>query len=514
MFKNLIPCSCLLVLSLSTVAAQETIPTSYKSVRAATMFTGEASSNLSQVQLYLSPTSENDHEGEAFILEEIAKSVERLEHQKVGRKKQKKALELIRHEVETKYLRHFEGLADFSALFRDSRYNDITAAALISILLRELNMDHQLLLYQQQPRIELTDGTTLDIEHWGHNRPNAQDRDAEQSYLIEVLHALQVRPESQLYRNSLMPYRAVSPKRPLLPAELTGMLYYRRALDFYEKRQMAAAAAALDRARTYFSDPKLELVRYAILFQQAGEKNPDSTLVAPLFELYRLHPSSEISLELVRRFAQMAEYYLLDKKDPYGFENLYADYRGLFAAKKLVLQQLKEIYFVEMAQFYARRFEPKQVISYLDSLNTYRPNDPQIQNILTPLLVRSISNQKDPEQGMNLIETYRRDFPFLRSHALFKDMELCYRAERTRRAFDAELEAKGRSFLEAFEQQLAQAGNTPRCNLWITTAYYSASAYYFRKADYPNARWFIQRALALVPGDHFLLHRQEVLRNY
>jgi hypothetical protein len=292
------------------------------------------------------------------------------------------------------------------------------------------------------------------------------------------------------------------------------MLYYRRALDFYAKGQASAAVEALDRARTYYQDPKLDLVRYAILYQKASKTGQDSTMVEPLFELYQLHPRPEISLELVRRFAQLAEYYLLKEDDQPAFEKLYDDYRRLFSGQVAILQQLKEIYFIEIAQFHAGKHEAHLVTIYLDSLSHYRPNDAKVQAILKPLLLRALCNQKDPEEGLKIIEKYNQNYPFLRNEALFKDMELCYRAEQTRKAFDKDDEALGRKCLETFEQVLAQAGLTPRSESWITTAYHSASAYYFRSADYVNARWLIQRALALIPDDQFLLHRQEVLRNY
>lgn len=489
------------------------MPASYSQNRITTI-NATAETTRGKVQLYMAPSLGNEGVSTDFALEEVQSSARRLERQKVKRKRTKKQIQLIQHEVESKFLRHYKGLSGFGALFKQGDYNELTAAALVSMLLKELDIEHELYFWQQQPQIILADGSSLNIENWGRSRPARLGPEEERSRLVAVLSALQLPPESRLYQSAVSPYRAKNEKRRLMPAELTGMLYYRRALDFYSRRELGAALTALEKARTYLDDSRLEVVRYAILYQQAKTLGQDSTLVEPLFELYHLHPSSEIAEELVRRFAQLAEHYLLNKKDTRQFEDLYYTYRREFAHKPLVLQQLKEIYFIEMAQYHAAAFEPSWVIFYLDSLNTYRPKDPNIQKILTPLLVRSVCNQKDPEAGLQIIETYSRDFPFLRKEVLFKDMELCYRAERTRRAFDAGKEGQGKEYLEVFEQKLAQAGLTPRSELWITTAYDAASDYYFRNADYVNARWFIRRALALVPDDPFLLHQQEVLANY
>ncbi|MCB0634087.1 MAG: hypothetical protein R2824_09250 [Saprospiraceae bacterium] len=501
------------VLLTGLVSGQDMVPASYSQSRVATI-NATAETTQGKVRLYLGPSMASDAGSTEFVLEEVQNSVRRLERQKVQRKRAKKQIELIRHEVESKYLRHYKGLSGFEALFKRGEYNELTAAALVSLLLKELDIGHQLYLWQQQPQIDLEDGTSLNIEYWGKDRPARLEMEEERSRLVAVLNALQLPPESRLYQNAVFPYRDKTTKRKLMPAELTGMLFYRRSLDFYSEHQLSAALTALEKARTYMNDSRLDVVRYAVLFQQARDIGKDSTLVEPLFELYHLHPSSGIVEELVRRFAQLAEHYLLKKKDTRGFEDLYYIYRREFAGRPTVLQQLKEIYFIEMAQYYAAKVEPSWVISYLDSLNTYRPNDPNIQKILTPLLVRSVCNQKDPEAGLKIIEAYNQDFPFLRKDVLFKDMELCYRAERTRLAFDADKEALGKNYLEAFEQKLAQSGLTPRSELWITTAYDAASDFYFRNADYVNARWFIQRALALIPNDPFLQHQQEVLGNY
>lgn len=514
MLRRIIPCFLLVCNFTGPAGAQSGEPVDYSNNRKISFKTAATATTQNKVDLYLSPTSENESGVATIALEAVRNTAHKLERQKVNRKRQKKAVEMIRHEVESRFLRNYKGLADFSSLFKDKAYNDLTAAALVSMLLEELGIDHDLYLYRQQPQIDLADGTSLQIEQWGRNRPAVQGQEEEQSRLIAVLNALQLAPDNALYQSLLAPYRSVSEKKKLLPAELTGMLYYRRALDFYAKRQLSAAMVALDRARTYYHDPKLDLVHYAFLYQRAGETSQDSILVQPLFDLYQLHPTSELTLELVRRFAQLAEFHLLVKGDKVAFERQYDAYRRLFAGQKQVLQQLKEIYFIEMAQFHAGKQEPHQVTVYLDSLNKYRPHDPKIQKILTPLLLKALCNLKNPEEGLSVVEAYHQKYPFLRNEPLFKDVELCHRAEQTRRAFDANQEAKGIGYLETFERQLAQAGLTPRCKLWITTAYTSASAYYFRNADYINARWLNQRALALVPDDHFLLHRQEVLSKY
>lgn len=513
MLRSIIPCILLLILAWGTAAGQNYVPTSYDNQNIS-IKSAEANSTEGKMQLYLAPTSENEGGTLTYIMGELKTTAEKLEKQKVQRKRLKKAIPLIRQEVENRYLRHYKGLADFSSLFKDRSYNDLTAAALISMLLDELSMKHQLFLDHGQAQIQLEDGTLLNIEQWGRNRPKTPDYQGERSRLLGVLNALQLSPDNPLHRSLVTPYQAGSEKKGLMPYELTGMLYYRRALDFYGKGQASAALQALERARTYYNDPKLDLVRYAILYRQASESGQDTTMIQPLFELYRLHPRPEISVELVQRFAQLAEFHLLRENDQPAFERLYDSYRQLFAGKTTVLQQLKEIYFIEMAQFHASRHEAHHVTTYLDSLSHYRPNDSKIQAILAPLLLRSLCNQKDPEEGMKIVDDYRQDFPFLRNEPLFNDMELCYRAERTRRAFDADDEKLGRECLEKFESVLAQAGLTPRSESWITTAYTSASAYYFRNTDYVNARWLIQRALALIPNDQFLLHRQEVLRNY
>lgn len=513
MSRSLIPCLLFALLVFGTAGAQTYVPTHYDNQKVS-FKSSELNSTRGKVQLYLAPTSENESGAMEYVVEEIRATADKLEKQKVRRKRLNKAVEMIRQEVETRYLRHYKGLADFSSLFKARTYNDLTAAALISMLLDELSMEHRLFLDHGQARIQMEDGTLLNIEAWGKGRPASPDQEEERSRLMAVLEALRLSPENPLHRSLMTPYQTGAEKRNLMPAELTGMLYYRRALDFYAKGKASAAIEALERARTYHNDPKLDLIRYAILYQKASESGQDTTMVQPLFELYRLHPRPEISMELIRRFAQLAEFHLLEEDNQPAFEILYDDYRRLFAGNNAVLQQLKEIYFIEMAQFHAGKQETHHLTTYLDSLRHYRPNDTKIQAILAPLLLRSICNQKDPDEGLKVVETYRQDFPFLRNEPLFNDMELCYRAERIRRAFDADDESLGREGLEAFERVLAQAGLTPRSESWITTAYTSASAYYFRSADYRNARWLIQRALALIPNDQFLLHRREVLQNY
>ena len=177
-------------------------------------------------------------------------------------------------------------------------------------------------------------------------------------------------------------------------------------------------------------------------------------------------------------------------------------------------RQLSEVYFLKKAAYHAQALRTDRVVQYVDSLHRYRPDDAATEEILQDLLVWSLHRQRDWQQGLPTLTAYAKRYPFLTQVSEFKDLDLFYRAEQIRQYFNADQGEAGLQQLTDFQYQLARYGPTPRNQYWILTAYLAASDYYFRLADYPNARLFVEQALSLLPTDPYLQHRLEVLWMY
>ena len=165
-----------------------------------------------------------------------------------------------------------------------------------------------------------------------------------------------------------------------------------------------------------------------------------------------------------------------------------------------------------MAKFFAQSYQTLGVVNYMDSLYLKRPKDKAIQNILAVLLVRSLGNDRDFENGLSVLKVYRKKYPFLGNMPLFKDLELFYQAEQARFHFSKDQINLARNALLQFETSLVRLGQTPRVNIWLTTVYTSAADYYVRRGEDEEARRMIHRGLSLYPNSAYFKHRAEIGR--
>ena len=221
--SKIIPCVILFFLLGGALDAQSSLVSDNRQKKSVEVQPANIKSVQEKIRLYLGPNEENNRVTAREVQQRIQSVAKLLELQNIKRKHPRKVIQLIRNEIETKYLQQYKALSDFGSLFREFTYNDLTAAALISLLLDELKIDHFFYLEQQQPRIDLLDGTPLKIEFWGQNRPSASNQKQEQVLLVDLVNALGLPPESD-YRQRILKFNQPSAsKRMLSPATLSSM---------------------------------------------------------------------------------------------------------------------------------------------------------------------------------------------------------------------------------------------------------------------------------------------------
>ncbi len=441
-----------------------------------------------------------------------------LRKDKVGRRSLRKSAQRLERYVLNRFLRRHDGFASFEQLFKDKTYSQATAVALYAILAEEFG-------YTYAIRSDLWSLSIL-LDPMGESitlaiplpKGNATvSKQAFQQNYLDLLRASGLLSEQEWQRSpdDIFARYYYGETDKMTFRQLAGYLQYLEALGQYRLQRHDLALWHIEQAQLLYNRPVHAVLRRAILFQLAVHQNNTTREgLYYLFLLWEEKPDLDLRNDIVQRYINVADDYLLKQKKEVSFDSLHQYFQRKSLAHPDLAKQLREIYFLKKAAFHASQSRTTALLDDMDSLYQYRPTDPDVQHILATLLVWSLRGQRDWKIGLPSVTTYAKRFPFLSERPEFKDLDLFYRAEQIRYFYDADDPVQGLPHLQAFETLLLRYGPTPRHKLWILTAYLGASNYYFRLTDYANARYFLDRAYLLSPDDPYLQHRRLLLLNY
>lgn len=469
-----------------------------------------------QYQLYLATNAPPDQYKLAYVEMKLKHIFNALEAERIQKKKLDKQLALIDVALQEKFFKVYVSQASFEQLFREGAYNQCTYIALWSIVLNHFNIPHQIIQESgnlfllagqlpQQQEVRFPKGKTEQLPPEKHLHDYA--------YAIHELGLLSKEEFSQKSSKDIFQEHYQYERRMISRFELAGLMYYEQAEQQYLNKKYRHVLATLDKARNLYMTPRYQTLRSAALMQVANDTMEVHTEeLGPLFEFYQRNPIPEIKTELVKRFLERSKTILDKEETPEKQLNLYQRFVDLANQDPSLLDQLQEIHYLQMAKYFAQSYQTLGVVNYMDSLYYKRPNDEAIQNILAVLLVRSLGNDRDFENGLSVLKVYRKKYPFLRQMPLFNDLELFYQAEQARFHFSRDQINLASNALLQFEKSLVRLGQTPRVHIWVTTVYTAAADYYVRRGVEKEARRMIHRGLSLYPDSAYFKHRAEIGR--
>lgn len=436
--------------------------------------------------------------------------------EKLKPRQYKKKLEEISDRLEKNYFKTYSDYVGFEQLFKRGAYNSATATALYVLILERYQIPYHIVVEPNSvfpvvdpgnQKIALKTGPAgkRELAHFN-------------TFYIKLLKDIGLVSAEDLTRQSesdLIKQYYGPLNEQINLTQLAGVLHYQQALAYYKSKQFDEALGQIDKAAQLYKTPRNEVIRYSCLFQLALKAEPgDVRQLEYLLELYRLHPVANVRNEVIQHFMAVANQCLFEQCQADQLQGFYGYLRTRLEPTAPLFTQLRDLYFLQMAKYYARNGQTGQLITCLDSVYYQRPNDKRIQEALSGLLVESLRQERDFAKGLAELDTYSSQYPFLVQHPYFRDLELYYRAEQLKSLFDGDREKEAIKALADFESALTRFGSAPRAVNWITTTYAAAAYYYFRWKDYRTARQMIERAIALAPGDAYLENQLELMKAY
>lgn len=473
---------------------------------------------VDQLQLFLPGTTTSDRAGRAFVERQLQHLIRQLEISGIQKRSVKKSVPYLRQQVEARFFKQVAEDADLLTMTQTGNFNQTSAAAIYALLLEHFDIPYQIRADLWEVYV-IADpiGEHLPLFPPGNRQRIAPREKAFVRDYLQLLRNLAIpseadwqRPEMELFQK----YYFGSDERMSL-SQLAAFAHYQQALRAYERKAYPQTLDHLRLADQLSVRPAFDVLRRATIYQLADRGQGDSReSLFYLFELRREHSGEDFQAEIRRRFERVVEEQLRQRHNPRALDSVYAIVCARTSGDARLRTLLGETYCRQRIRYHADRQETQEVLRFVDSLYRYRPDDVALQEILAAEVVKPLTTERDYRLGLPRTEQALQRYPFLRQHPLFCDMDLHYRAERIRAVYDADDARQGQQYLNEFAQLLMRYPVTERRSSWIVTAYLAASNYHFRRGEYRAAEAVLERAYALAPQDHYLLHRLELLKNY
>ncbi len=466
---------------------------------------------------FLATSPEVNKEAVGYIRKQLAELFLYFDEKKIQKKTAKHAVKLINKHLQQTYLIVEKEWAGFEDIFKKKTYNSTTASAIYVLVLEHFKMPYTL---TQKP-----EGITIILHKkkksavlFQPQKRHKNNIEVFKNEYLELLEQLNILSRDSLSTDQLdkLFYQYYMPaEMPLNAVQLTGNLYFIQAMKKFKSRNYSNAIELLYKAQMFLPLPRNQVIKQATLYQLAGTIDIRKTAdIQYLFSLYKSFPIPEIKQEVLFSFRQIADYFLHKKGDQIKYKSLFQQYYSVLKDNRTLRNKLEKIYFSELAAYFAQLNRTDIVLQYMDSLYTRWPENKEINHIIANKFVKSISQNKDNDQGIKQIEYQMSKYPFLRRNKTIQDCHLMYYSRKGRDFFENGSVYDGINTLEAFDRMAKKYKRTPHLDLWVKTIYIPASYYYFADKNYEEALRLIKRALVYFPDDSFLNHRLELLQNY
>lgn len=475
-----------------------------------------------RLQLVLPGGDTESEDDRQFVEQAMRQLIMELESDKIAGKPYHKQLNWVRQRLDGGFFREYDINADLEDLFRQRKYNDVTASIAYAILLEYFSIPYITIIdHWEAQLIADPNGRSITLRSPS-GQSNSQSRQLafRQDYVallnLTVLPAQ--RPVGQEAMDSLYKRFHYSPAQPLAFDELAAYYHYQRGLQAYEAGDYPQSIQTVNLAKQLDDRPILGVLEQAAYLQLARieEGEDETTALYYLFELWHKDPENEyLPFALLSYYAEASEESV---SIGHGFESSEQLYLYLASRGRNFpdwQRQLKELYFYQRSRYEDKKGRDDLVMQYMDSLYRLQPAKVFYQEALTNLNLRLLRAQN--LEGVALsqrIDATVNRYPFMANHPVLSDLVLRDLAKKIRARFVAEEAFAGERLLVEMRRSLTNMTQSPQRSIWVLEAYLAASYFYFLQADYQRARTLINEALGYEPTNDYLLHMQELLVNY
>ncbi|OAV45441.1 hypothetical protein [Lewinella sp. 4G2] len=441
--------------------------------------------------------------------------------EKLDRRSTKKKIKKMRSYLEDEVFRHYDAKATLTDVFRSGSYNDATAASVMALALNEFEVDYDLYVDHFYVRLETDpDGKDIDVNYYVEEDITSEAKESFRSnYLILLGETLLPDLKERSPQDPFATFKEYyyNPSQALSLKQLGAYLQLRYAQVAYGEENFARSQSLLELAEG--NDSRAAFLVFEKAVELASQPPPlqyESGSLDEMFAVWQANPDHATAPPAILRHFDEQQRIILATTDPGKTRNLLADYlerapdgQTEWTSQMMQLQGLRMMeHYIAVGDLRAARLEAAELYQGFPEVSSYKQ---MLSNlIIAEVNKESLSGQAFKQRLLQLSGTY----PFLLNSGQFANEGLREQALTIRDLYAGDRPDLALPAVEDFRRSVGRLSVNKIRSIWTLTAFYAASDYHFRIADYPGALRFIDEALSYAPNDPFLNHRRSVLVKY
>lgn len=438
-----------------------------------------------------------------------------LEKEKIGEKKLKKSAKIIFDRVHS-YLRLYKESAHFDQIFNDGIYNCLTASALYAFILERFNIPYALVEMPTHVFVLLDPGG----ENIGLETTDPKEgvfRLDKSKMVAELRQQKMVSDEESRGKTDEEVYDTYFKKAQIKINlnQLIGLAYHNFAIEKLNEKAFKAAIEYSEKSLFLYPNEDRQIVRMtglSALTETTTIEKPEN--FAPFFALYDypiMHKSLNEKLPSI--FEDISKKYLINDYDQEKYNQFYQ-----YFIQQLNKKQQPTEYFVYTNYLYTgmnaglKRNFIKSLAAF-DSAYSIKSGNLRLQELLAISLTEIMNKDKYAFRPTNT-DSLLAKYTFLKDNERFMVLHCQQKLKPLVALFDDGKDTEGFAAVTAYEPKLDAIKSTIEHKLSIEIIYDAIFRFYVRKDDYKQCRHWLEKGLAIEPGNDYLLHQMEMVKEH
>lgn len=446
--------------------------------------------------------------------ERIEQLTERLRGSMGDKKKPEKQVKGVYDQVHSTFLKKYELINRFPEIFQTGYYNCVTATALYAIIFDKLNIPYSiqekpthvfLIAYPNQNNI-LVETTAPQFGYLTFdNRYKENFINTLKNQKLIGSTEVEAMGTEELFNKYFFQNENINLN------QLVGIHYLNDALYYNDRTDVPMAVKQIEKAYLFHPTPRISFVMMGLVVQSLQNQKLEPLERTVLIAKASRFSAQGITSDMIKgEFLQLTEQVLTrDNNKPLYKTCFQLLKKGIDDAE--LKNDISYIYHYEIGRQYFNQGSYHMAKTYFSQALEFQPHNAELGGIFFSALVQSMRNERDSKTVLDSVVYYHQKFPTLHENNNFMSMLATSYVMAYGDQMDQGNALEGEKYKGKFEAMYTENKDLTISHSAISTAYSSASSYYFKKGQKTKARAALDKGLELAPGDYELRRRKQMI---
>lgn len=439
--------------------------------------------------------------------------LKKYEGPKWNKKKNSKKIKSIYSDIHDTFFDQYEEKNLFSEIFKNGKYNCVSATGLYAVVLDKLNIPYEI---KEEPThvfivaYPKTDQIIVEATNpiAGYTQFSSTFK---KDFVDKLVNSKLIGSEesSSLSTEELFNKYFFSKKNIDLK-ELVGLQYYNDGLYKMADQDFKKALMQLEKSYYLYPNERTGYLMYLNGASFLSKINYDDENYLPiLLKLARFEKYGVSNDMIVNEYSGIINYLLFEKGNLLANDSTYKKFYNVIN-DSTYHNEINYLHFYETARYYYTRGNYEKSLDYGAKAYQTKPNNVQTQTFLIASLGNKLNRIQDIEKINDIVDRYKTNYPKLIENDNFKRIVVNAKLELASFYFYKKMPAEAKVSLSQFED--LDLKNTKPDESSISKVYSSAAIYYYQKGAVSTARNYINKGLSYYPNDFNLNRMLKMMR--